>query len=256
MEKNDVIARLEALPGEIGFTYKNLVTGERWGYHEDEQFESASVIKLPIYAVVMKLCAVGALDPSEKLLCREADKLPSCGALQYFTGEVEADIRTLCSLMISLSDNSATNLLIRRLGIDFLNEEFRRIGLTGSHIERLLFDSAASARGLENRIVPAEMGMLLEQIARRRFVSAAVSEEMEGLLRRQQIKHKIPGYLPRGTAVAHKTGEDAGITNDVGVVFAAQPFVLCFASNHTDVPLAERTLRQLSLDLFLRCSEN
>ena len=164
------------------------------------------------------------------------------------------DIRTLCGLMISLSDNSATNLLIRRLGIDFLNEQFKTLGLAHSHIERYLFDGEASARGLENRIAPAEMGSLLEQIALRRFVSAAASEEMEALLRRQQIKHKIPGYLPRGTGVAHKTGEDAGITNDVGIVFAREPFVLCFASNRTDVPQAERTLRELALALYEHCS--
>ncbi len=250
MKKSELLERLSALPGEIGFYYKNLSTGEVLDYHAQEQFESASVIKLPIYAVLMKLRHEGKLDFSETLLCREEDKMPSCGALQYFTGEPLADIRTLCGLMITLSDNSATNLLIRRMGMEFLNSQFRAIGLEHSHLERLLFDSAASARGLENRIVPAELGALLERIANREYVSPEISEEMELLLRRQQIKHKIPGYLPRGVAVAHKTGEDAGLTNDVGIVFAPQPFVLCFASNHTDVPAAERCLRELSLCLY------
>ena len=254
MRYDEILDRLEALPGEIGFYYKNLSTGETLGCRENDLFESASVIKLPIYAVLIKLREAGEIDFSERLCCREEDKFPSCGALQYFTGEVSVDIRTLCGLMISLSDNSATNLLIRRLGIDFLNEQFKTIGLAKSHLERCLFDSEASARGLENRITPAEMGLLLEQIALRRFVSPAVSEEMEALLRRQQIKHKIPGYLPRSTAVAHKTGEDAGITNDVGIVFAREPFVLCFASNRTDVPQAERTLRELALALYEHCS--
>ena len=254
MRYDEIPGRLAQLPGDIGFYYKNLSNGETLGYRENELFESASVIKLPIYAVLMKLRETGEIDFSEKLLCREEDKFPSCGALQYFTGEVSVDLRTLCGLMISLSDNSATNLLMRRLGIDFLNEQFKTIGLAKSHIERYLFDSEASARGLENRIAPAEMGSLLEQIALRRFVSVAASEEMEALLRRQQIKHKIPGYLPRGTGVAHKTGEDAGITNDVGIVFAREPFVLCFASNRTDVPQAERTLRELSLALYEHCS--
>ena len=254
MRYEEIPGRLAELPGEIGFYYKNLRTGESLGHRENDLFESASVIKLPMYAVLMKLREEGRIDFSEKLLCREVDKFPSCGALQYFTGEVAVDIRTLCGLMISLSDNSATNLLIRRLGIDFFNEQFKAIGLAHSHLERYLFDSEASARGLENRIVPAEMGLLLERIALRRYLSPAVSEEMEALLRRQQIKHKIPGYLPRGTGVAHKTGEDAGITNDVGVVFAKEPFVLCFASNRTDVPQAERTLRELALCLFEHCS--
>ena len=79
-------------------------------------------------------------------------------------------------------------MLISRLGIDFLNEEFKKIGLEKTHIERLLFDSEASAQGKCNYIVPAEMGMLLEQVYRRTFVSKEVSEAIEKLLLEQQIK--------------------------------------------------------------------
>ena len=167
---------------------------------------------------------------------------------------MEVEIRSLCALMISLSDNTATNLLIRRLGLDFLNQQFREIGLEKTHFERLLFDSEAAAQGLENRIVPEEIGCLLARIARREFISPELSKTMEALLLEQQINHKIPGYLPEDTPVAHKTGEDSGITNDVGVVYARQPFVLCFSSNHTDVPAAERTLRELALALYEYCS--
>ena len=254
MRIEDILPRLEQLPGRIGFFYQNLISGESLGFHADEAFEAASVIKLPIYAAAMKLREEGALDFGERLLCREEDKLPSCGALQHFPCPLEPDIRTLSALMITLSDNSATNLLIRRLGMESLNEQFRAIGLERSRLERLLFDAQASARGRENRFVPAELGALLARIARREFLSAAASEEMEALLLRQQIKHKIPGYLPRGTPVAHKTGEDAGISNDVGLVYARDPFVLCFAANQSEVPEAERTLREIALCLYTHCS--
>ena len=250
MDKKEIILNLEQLPGRVGFFYKNLHTGERFGLNQEEEFLAASVIKLPVYAVIMKLAAEGKVDLAEKLLCREEDKLPPCGALYFFTGEVSVDIRTLCGLMISLSDNASTNLLLRRFGLDFLNEQFKQIGLEKTHLERLLFDGEAASRGKENKIVPEEMGALLEQIAQRRFVSEAVSAEMEKLLLEQQINHKIPGYLPEGTPVAHKTGEDDGITNDVVIVFANVPFVLCFAYNGPDVPQAERSLRQLALDLY------
>ena len=241
---------LAALPGRIGLYYHNLATGEEWGRLREERFESASVIKLPVFAAIERMAAAGEADMDERLVCREADKLPSCGALRYFSGEPELDIRTLCRLMIALSDNSATNLLLRRFGLERLNREFAAMGLEQSRLERLLFDAEASARGLENRVTPREMGWLLEQIARRRFVSEQVSEEIESVLRCQQIKHKIPGYRPKSVAVAHKTGEDAGITNDVGIVFAPRPFVLCFLANKTEVPAAERCIRALSLALY------
>ena len=250
MTKNEILARLGALPGDIGFYYKDLVSGESFGHRENDMFQAASVIKLPIYAVVMKLWAEGKLDLFEKMVCRDEDKLPPCGALYFFTGDVELDINTLCGLMISISDNAATNLLIKRLGMDFLNEQFKEIGLKDTHLERYLFDGEASARGLENRIVPAEIGALLESIYRHSFINEEVSSRMEKLLLEQQINHKIPGYLPEGTPVAHKTGEDDGITNDVGVVYGEKPFVICFASNFTDVPAAERALREISLALM------
>ena len=250
MTKSEILSRLGSLPGDIGFYYKDLSTGESFGYRENDMFQAASVIKLPIYAVVMKLWAEGKLSLSEKLLCREEDKLPPCGALYFFTGDVEVDINTLCGLMITISDNTATNLLINRLGIDFLNEQFREIGLKDTHIERLLFDAEGSAKGLENKIVPAEVGQLLERIYRRSFINEDVSRRMEKVLLEQQINHKIPGYLPEGTPVAHKTGEDDGITNDVGVVYGEKPFVICFASNFTHVPSAEIALREISLELM------
>lgn len=249
MKHSEIIKRLQQVPGDVGFYYKNLVTGETMGLREKDLFEAASVIKLPIYAVIMKLCSEGKAGLSETLVCRNEDKLPPCGALYFFTGEVSADIRTLCGLMISLSDNTATNLLIRRFGIELLNAEFKKIGLAETHIERLLFDAGAAQQGLENRIVPQEIGTLLEQIYRHTFVSEAVSREMETLLLNQQINHKIPGYLRDEIPVAHKTGEDDEITNDVGIVYAQEPFILCFASNHTDVPEAERAIREISLTL-------
>ena len=250
MTKDEILSRLASLPGDIGFYYKNLSTGESFGYRERDMFQAASVIKLPIYAVVMKLWAEGKLELSEKIVCRDEDKLPPCGALYFFTGDVEVDINTLCGLMISLSDNAATNLLIKRLGLDFLNEQFKEIGLKDTHLERLLFDAESSAKGLENRIVPAEMGELLERIYRHSFINEEVSARMEKLLLEQQINHKIPGYLPEGTPVAHKTGEDDGITNDVAVVYSENPCVICFASNFTDVPAAERAIREISLALI------
>ena len=250
MTKSEILERISSLPGKQGFYYKNLVSGETMGYCENDMFYAASVIKLPIYAVVMKLWAEGKLDLYEKIICRDEDKLPPCGALYFFTGDVEVDIKTLCGLMISISDNAATNLLIRRLGMDFLNEQFKEIGLKDTHLERLLFDGEASARGLENRIVPAEIGALLESIYRHSFINEEVSAQMEKLLLEQQVNHKIPGYLPEGTPVGHKTGEDDGITNDVGIVYSEKPFVVCFASNFTDVPETERAIREISLALM------
>lgn len=249
MEGTAVIARLQALPGNIGFYYKDLTDGHMIVLNNDCLFESASVIKLPMFAAIMKWAAEGKADLLETLTMTSADQFPSCGALQFFPAPMDVQIETLCKLMITISDNSATNLLIRRFGIDAFNEEFCRMGLQKSHIERRLFDSEASAHGLENRVAPEEMGILLESIYRRSFVNEETSEYIEDVLRCQQIKHKTRGYLPRSIPAANKTGEDEGITNDVAIIYSPRPFVICFLANKTDVPMAERAIREITLEL-------
>ncbi len=251
-DKDEILKTLENLQGDIGFYYKDLSTGEEFGYNQNKMFEAASVIKLPIYASIMKLYSENKLELLDVIKCREEDKLPSCGALQFFTGEVDVDINTLCSLMITISDNTATNLLIKHIGIDTLNNEFKNIGFKDTHIERLLFDSRASAKGLENKIVLSEIAQLLEKIYNHSFISEEISVQMENLLLKQQINHKIPGYLPEDIQVAHKTGEDSTITNDVAIVYGDSPCIICFASNNTDVPQAEKAIREISFDLVCK----
>ena len=178
--------QLSSVPGHIGFYYKNLVTGETDGSRQTELFQAASVIKLPILAAILleEREHPGVLQ--ERLLVRDGDKVPGCGALQHISGTQAYDIESLCKLMITISDNTATNVLIRRFGIEFLNERFR-------------------------------------------------------------INHKIPSLLPPTVRVEHKTGEDEGITNDVGILYGREPCVLVLVSNETDVPAFEQVIRTVSL---------
>ena len=249
LEKERILERLHRVPGDVGFYYKDLTTGEELGLNENRMFEAASVIKLPMCAVIAKRVAEGKASWEDRLVAHNEERVPPCGALWFFEDEPAVRLKTLCGLMITISDNMATNMLMRHFGIETFNREFQAIGLEQTHIERLLFDSAANAAGKQNKIVPREMGTLLERIYRHAFVDEATSKLMEETLLQQQINHKIPGYLRDEVAVAHKTGEDDGITNDVGVVYAREPFVICFATNRTDVPEAERAMREISLSL-------
>ena len=253
--KENITERLSKQKGHIGFYYRNLVTGEEISYHSDEEFRAASVIKLPVYMCIEKWSKEGRASLSETVKVREEDKVPVCGALTLFDGEPEVSIATLCRLMISISDNTATNLLIRRFGIDAFREEFQRLGLKGTKLSRLLFDAKASAAGIENTIVPSEIGMLLGQVAEGSFVDEEVSERIRDTLLLQQINHKICGIIGDGAQVAHKTGEDENLSNDVGIVYAKQPFVICFAGYDTDVAQFEDAIRHISYDIFTICNE-
>lgn len=247
--KDIIIEKLKQIEGKIGFYYKNLVTGDEITFNENEEFLAASIIKLPILAAAFRDSVIGSTDLSEQIKVNHADKVPSCGALNLFTNEPCVDIRTLCRLMIDISDNTATNVLINYFSIENLNGKFNEIGLVKTKLNRLLFDSEASNRGEENVFTPKEIGSLLEQLYNRTFVNEEVSKEMEDILLEQQINHKIPGNLP-DAKIAHKTGEDDGITHDVGIVYAENPFIIAFASNNTNVPEFEQFIRETSYDLF------
>jgi beta-lactamase class A len=249
--KERLFAELKQLPGRIGFYYRNLATGEEIAFHADEAFESASVIKLPVYAVIQKLVAEGKVSWDEKLLCREEDKKPSCGALTYLHDGLTVTVGDLVELMIILSDNTATNLLIDRLGTERINAFMTALGLSDrTRCRRKLFEPALAARGITNHVTADDIGLLLEQMLRGELVSPAASREMLDILRDQRLNGKMPFHLkPRGIPCAHKTGEDYddGITHDAGIIFAAHPVIFCFLAEGADVPAAERALQDLAL---------
>ncbi len=244
--------RLSEIPGHTGFYFKNTETGETESYNASDCFQAASVIKLPIMAAVFLREQEQPGTLSRRVTVRDIDKLPGCGALQHISGDNGYDVLSLVKLMITVSDNTAANALIRFFGMDELNEDFSRLGLKHTRISRLLFDTEAASRGIENLFQPLECGLLLERLLRGECVSPEASREMLSVLLAQQINHKIPGRLPESMPVAHKTGEDTGISNDLGIVYADSPVILVFASNRTDVPAFEQAIRDLSLYFVMR----
>lgn len=241
---------MDSIPGHTGFYYLNLVNGDEFGVREDEVFGAASVIKLPLYMHIMAECAAGRMSLDDKLTITEADKVPICGALTLFTGDVEADVRTLCKLMISISDNTATNKLIDYSTIPGAQAGFHSMGLEKTQLPRKLFDRTASRAGLRNTICPREIGHLLAMLYRNEFVSEAVCKEIIDTLLLQQVDHKLNGKICGEVPIAHKTGEDDELSNDVGIVYAKEPFVICFAGYDTDVYRWEDLMRQATYELY------
>jgi beta-lactamase class A len=241
--------QMSSIDGHLGMYYKNLITGEEFGVREDEIYSAASVIKFPLFLHVLRECEAGRLSLDDRIVTEESDKVPSCGALNMFTGNVETDIRTLCRLMICISDNTATNRLIRYFGMEDIERGFSEMGMEKTRIRRLLFDRSASARGIQNTICPREIGALLEQLWRGEFISREVSDYAISVLLEQQIGHKLDGKLCEEVPIAHKTGEDSGLSNDVGIVYATEPFVICFAGHKTDVYAWEDLIRRSAYDL-------
>ncbi|MGX8701879.1 serine hydrolase [Caproiciproducens sp.] len=245
-----ILEILNEIPGKTGFYYKNLTTGVEWEVRSEEPMIAASVIKIPVLAEVFARLEAGAADKNELYRIREEDKLPSCGALNYMHTGLEVTLEDLYTLMIILSDNTAANLLIKKFGMENINRRMRALGLNVTTVNRLLFDAQASAAGRENIICAKEIGLLLEKMFRGELISPKASQKMISLLTNQRLNGKMPFHFKGKVKIAHKTGEDGGITHDVGIVFAPQPFVACFCSNETDVPLFERAIQDITKLLY------
>ncbi|MEY8355383.1 serine hydrolase [Lachnospiraceae bacterium 54-53] len=256
--RDDFIKRLEVLPGKISFLYENLRTGEVIAYHEQVPLMAASVIKLFVMAAAFQRMEEGLLDPEEMFAVNRKDCVPSCGALTYLHDGILVTAMDLVTLMIIFSDNTAANMLIDVLGMDQINETIRTLGFDQTVLQRKMFDLEKSGQGIQNYITADETGRLLKMMHQGVLISRQVSEKMIDILKDQQLSSKIPFYLqalPEVPAIAHKTGEDAGITHDVGIVYGREPFLVCFCGNETDTPAFERFMAEISLELYRRTDE-
>ena len=247
---HNLLKRLHAAPGHVAMYYHPLDGGCALMMNENMPMLAASVIKIPIMVEAFCQFESGKLSPEETHRLEDAEKMPSCGALNRMHAGLEVSMHDLVELMIVLSDNTATNILIDLLGIENINATMKAQGLTKSTLRRKLFDREKHLQGIENTVTAREMGMLLEKMYAGKLISEKASAEMIEILKNQKLNGKMPFHLkPRGIKVAHKTGEDDGITHDVGIVFADKPFVLCMLSNETNVPCFERLIQDTALAL-------
>lgn len=246
-----VLSPFNRIPGKIGFYYHNLMTQETLSIAADLPLIAASVIKLPIMVEAFNQAEQGLIDLMEPVKVERKDCLPSCGALTYLHEGVTLPWIDLVTLMIIVSDNTATNLLIERLGMDCINATMAQLGLTNSRLNRKLFRPELSRQGIENRVTARDMGLLLEKIYRGEVVSPKACDKMLQILSHQQLNGKMPFHLhARGIKCAHKTGEDSGVTHDVGIVFGPQPFIACYLSNEVEVTEFERLIQDTTLTLL------
>ena len=117
-----IISKLRNVRGDISFYYKNLVTKEIIKFNEEKPMLAASVIKLVVLVECFNQIKKGIIKKSDIFTTKEKDKVPSCGALNYMRENLKITLEDLYVLMIILSDNYATNILINKLGINNINK--------------------------------------------------------------------------------------------------------------------------------------
>ena len=192
--------------------------GKSVGLGEKLALPSASLIKVLILAEVLRQGDQGLLSLDDALDARPEDLVEDSEMVGGEELPARIPVRRLAEGMITLSDNAATNLLIRRVGVGRVNGLARDLGLGNTCLRREMMDVEARLRGEENLTSASDMVALLGEIWRGSLLSPDARAIALDLLLGQRVESRIPAPLAPGERYAHKTGELDGVENDAGLV--------------------------------------
>ena len=255
-----IVARVD---GTIGVAVKELAGGVEVLVNADELYPTASVMKVPVLFELYRQAEAGTVDLDQRVEFTRDHLVPGSGVLQALALGLQPTVKDLATLMITVSDNAATDMVLDLIGIDALAQTLRDLGLERTtlpmSVRQLLYsmvgmnpanpehtydlfverakagqvdwDSRALAEQDNNLTTPREMNRLLEQTERRETLSEDSCAAMIDIMKRQKYTNRIPLHLPPGTPVAHKTGSLRGVRNDAGIVYAPDgPYLISLFS--------------------------
>jgi beta-lactamase class A len=229
----------KAHKGKVAIAVKHLGTGESYYLNADEPMPTASLIKLAVMVEVYQQVAEGKVRLDDRVTLHDADKVPGSGVLtEHFSDGATFSLRDAARLMIVFSDNTATNLVLDKIGIGSTARRMEAWGYPNTKIH------AKSFRGSTTSVCPErtkrfglgsttarEMVELLEKLHAGKLVSPEACKEMLGHLKKCDDRDKFPRFLPPGTVVAHKTGSVNDARTDAGILYLKSgPVAVCVLS--------------------------
>lgn len=218
---------------EAGVVICDLRRGRQLIINQNKRFPSASLVKVPIMAACFYAQKEGKLNLKDSLVIKNRVKALGSGRLKNMADGTAVNIRDLIEIMVIESDNTATNMLIERLGFDYLNNIFKKVGLEDTNISRYMMDFKSRKKGIENYTTARDIALLFNMIYSGRLINKKVSQECLDILKRQKMKDRIPAHIPVGVVVGHKTGLENSVCHDAGIVFTSQgDFLLCALVKH------------------------
>jgi beta-lactamase class A len=285
--RDAVLNGIGGLEGVYAFSVKHLGTGEAFSVNGGEALPTASVFKVPLVVELYRQVEGGEVSLDQRYILRDADKVPGSGVLRELTEGLEITLSDLTTLMMIVSDNTATDIILGIVGAERVNSAMRGLGLNETAIsascrdiifagvggsdlpdeERTLAryeELAADARRRggfsgktrNNVSTTDEMTALLGLIAEGRAAGRGSCEAILGLMAKCQTGEvRIAKYLPRDAVrVCHKEGTRLRLRNDVGVVTllgSGERWALsCFTNEVGDVNAAEEAIAVVSKNVY------
>ena len=234
----DLLSRIQKSGAEVGVAFRTFDGKMEWLWRADDVFHAASTMKIPVMIELFRQRQQGKLkldDPLpiknefHSLVDASIFKLDPADDSESDLYKAEGQTRTLnqlCELMITISSNFATNLLVEKLGVENIRATVHELHADGMNVLRGVEDNKAYEKGLNTTTTARGLLVLLEAIAQGQAVNPESSRQMVEILARQKFNEAIPAGLPPGTRIAHKTGELTKLHHDAAIVYTPRPFVL------------------------------
>jgi beta-lactamase class A len=254
---NDIDRNLD---GVLGVAILDLSDGHTFLLHADDVFAQASSIKIAVLIELYRQAqesGPGKAKLTDLYTVQNADLVPDSDIMGGLTpGITRVTNRDLATMMVAVSDNSAANVLIDRVGMQNVNALMASLGLTHTLLRRKMMDIQAANEGRENVSTPREMMTLLEDIYRGKVLNKEMTEDFFKMLSTHKESF-LPRLLPDSLRIANKPGELEGVRNDSGIVFATnRAYVICvmtaYLKNERDGEAAISGISQAAYEMFDR----
>lgn len=269
--KDQIEALIQQSGARVGIALQHIESGEEVMINANNYFPLASVVKIPVLAEASFRFAEDKMRPDDRWVLKTEDKNLPSGVLTFFQDGLTPTVLDVLTMMIIISDNTATDILIKRFGKDAINRRMASLGLEHTHLVmtiRELFEEIMESadptqdlyeldkketedkRDLSNRVyrltpdnnvgTPRDMNALLRLIWDGKTPDRKWSDFALEVLLKQQLNDRLPRYLPSGTRVAHKTGTLRCVRNDSGIIYI---------SDHSHVILTEYVFWEEEMNL-------
>jgi beta-lactamase class A len=226
--------------GVLGYSVLNLDTGERLSLRGDETFPTASLIKVPILVTLYDLAEQKQLSLDDPITVLKIDQVPGSGVLQFMHAGMSLSVHDAAALMIILSDNSATNLILDKIAIRRVWTKMEALGLPHSKVHSKVFLRLASV-AMDSSVkyglgvsTPNEMAHLFELLAQGKAVSPGADSAMLQLLANNADGDSMQRTID-GLSAPHKTGATDSVRTECALFRLQSRVVACgFTKQNTD----------------------
>ena len=224
-----IISQVE---GNVCINFYDLNKNNGFSVNGDKKVLSASMIKLLILAELMKKIFENKFSLSDTVMMANFMKIGGDGVLKELNTGHHFTLKELATLMIIVSDNQATNILIDFLGMENINQLGKELDLKETFLGRKMMDAEARKKGYDNYICADDISLLLKLIYQEKLINKEASQLMLDILLRQQQGERLQRYLLSDIKIAHKCGDLDNLENDGGIIWLGdRAYILVVLTN-------------------------